>query len=176
MTDYEMYYLIVVIVGNLIISISLVITIIQIRLLVKNHKDNHDWNRRIETQKAIDRIRAVDAHKLNEVFGFKYRREPIPLDEIISKFESDWDLERQCILLLNTYEALAAGAKLGIYDEDVIAMVRKGAMQRTFTRFKLYIEHIRCHTKNTTYQEYQKLIKKWDDKENYTEPKAPIAK
>lgn len=176
MSSYEIASLIISVTGTLIIGGSLTIAIFQLKVLIKSHKDNHEWNRRIETQKAIVEVRNIDIQKLNEVFGFKYRKEPMPLSEITSKFESDWLLERQCINLLNAYENLASGIKLGIYDEDVVAINRKGAMQRTYTKFKMYIEHIRHHTKKTTYQELQQLIDKWDAKDNYTPPKSPIGK
>jgi len=122
MTDFEFYSLIIRIIGILIVGSSLFLAAIQVRSLSRNHKDNHEWSRRIETQKAFDEIRNMDLQKLNESFGFKYRREPIPLLEVKSTFEKDWHLEKQCIRLLNAYEGLAAGVKLGIYDEDVIVM------------------------------------------------------
>jgi len=48
-------------------------------------------------------------------------------------------------------------------------------MQRVFIKFKEYIEHIRHHTKGTTYQEYQWLVESWGAKEHHTEAKPPIA-
>ena len=176
MSEYEFYLLLARGISTVVIASSFLIAAYQVRLLIENHRDNHDWNRRIETQKAIRDVVNMDIQKLNETFGFKHRKDPIPLEEITNAFENDWDLENQCLRLINTYENLAAGIKLGIFDEDVVIINRRGNMERTFLKFKNYIEHRRYHTKNTTYQEYQNLVEKWQSEEKYSGRKSPIAK
>jgi hypothetical protein len=176
MSTYEILSIAVAFLSASFVGGTILVLAKELKLTATVHADNHEWNRRIETQRAIGEIRNLDIQKLNDTFGYKYRKEPIELEEITKAFESDWYLESQCVRLLNAHESLASGVKLGIYDEDVIVVNHKGNMERTFVRFKKYIDHIRHHTKKTTFMECQILIEKWESGEKNAGFKAPVAK
>ncbi len=161
MVSYELAKLIISATSLIFIGATLIYTGRQIKLLIKSHADNHEWNRRIATQQALNELRKVNVDDLNEKFGYINRHQPIPLAEVLAAFEENIALQMKCHQLLNYYEGTATAIFLGIYDELTVKISRKGAMERTFTNFKEYIEYRRNQTNNTVWIEYEKLINKW---------------
>jgi len=162
LTYYEIFSLSITIVSTLFIGLSLVYLAKQIKFFVAAHKDDHEWNRRVETQRALSEIRDINVTLLNEKFGYVNRRDPIELDEILSAIEKDKSLQLVLNKLLNFYEGLANGVFMGIYDEDIIKVNRRGPMERELIRCKNYIEYRRHQSSKTAWIGYERLIKKWD--------------
>ena len=162
MTTYELISLIVMVISALFVGISIFYLSVQIRLFISAHADNHDWNRRIETQHAIARIRELNTDALNEKFGYMNRKEIINLEEIKEAFKEDHSLQLLLHKLLNSYEGLAIGVFLWIYDEKIVKASRKGTMERDFLRFKQYIEYRRTQSGKFAWAKYEQLISKWD--------------
>lgn len=163
MNNYEIFSLSVTLVSALFVGLSLVYLAKQVRLFAAAHADNHDWNRRIETQKALDKIREINTDALNEQFGFVNRRDPIPLEDILQAIKKDHSLQLILNKLLNFYEGLSNGVFMGIYDEESIKANRKGPMEREFIRCKNYIEYRRHQSSKTVWIAYERLINKWDN-------------
>lgn len=163
MSIYETLSLAVASISALFVGASLVYLARQIKLFIAVHADNHEWNRRVETQHALEIIRELKTDSLNERFGYVNRKEPINLEEIKTAFKDDHSLQLLLHKLLNLYEGLANGIFLGTYDEPSIKANRKGPMEREIIRFKYYIEYRRHQTSKTAWVAYERLIKKWDD-------------
>ncbi len=163
MSTYEILSLVVSGISALFIGISLIYLAWQIKLFISAHADNHEWNRRIETQHAISKIRELDTDLLNEKFGYVNRQEPIPLTEVQEAFHENPSLQLMLHKLLNHYEGLANGVFLGTYDEATIKANRKGTMEREFSRFKHYIQYRRDQGNKTAWCSFERLIKKWHE-------------
>lgn len=132
-----------------------------VRLLVKAHADNHEWNRRIATQEALAKLREVNIDDLNAEFGFANQLTAIPLAQVRAKFDENPKLQATCHKLLNFYEGIASGVHLGTFDELTVKVNRKGAMERDFAKFREYIFHRRDLVSQTLFVEQEKLITKW---------------
>jgi hypothetical protein len=163
MTTYELLSLAVAFIGTTFVGTSILLLSKQVKIAVNVHADNHDWNRRIETQHAITKIRELNIDSLNEKFGYLNRHEPIPLEEVKDAFKEDQSLQLLLHKVLNFYEGLANGVYLGTFDEKIIKVNRKGTMQRELSRFKYYIEYQRnSGNKQNAWAGYERLINKWN--------------
>ena len=140
MTDFEMLSLIISGLGAFFVGTTVLLLIKQLKLIVSTHADNHDWNRRIETQRALDKRTEIGTEKLNKKFNYMNTKTPIKLDLILASFVEDHTLQIVLNRLLNYYERLANGVFLGTYDEITIKAIIKGPMERELVRFKNYIE------------------------------------
>ena len=163
MTTYEITNLAVMSISALFVGISIFYLSKQIKLFIFAHADNHDWNRRIETQHAIARIREINTDSLNDKFGYVNRKESIDLKEIQQAFQEEPSLQLLLHKLLNFYEGLANGVFLGTYDEPTIKANRKSTMEKELIRFRRYIEYRRNQSKKTAWIAYERLIRKWDN-------------
>ncbi len=161
MSLYEWLNLTIMAISTLCIAGSLFYLAKQIRLFIKAHQDNHDWNRRAETRNILVKAGELNTDALNIKFGFANRRSPISLDEILKEFEKDITLQQNLHRLLNFYEGLAHGVFSGVYDETLIKSNRRGSMEREFIRCRYYIDHRRNESNKTAWSEYQRLIEKW---------------
>ncbi len=162
MSLYEWLNLKITSISALCVAGSLFYLAQQIRLFIKAHQDNHDWNRRIETQHALNKVRELNTDALNIEFGFTNRKSPIPLDEILAAFEKDIILQQHLHRLLNFYEGLANGIFSGIYDEKIIKVNRYSPMKKEFTRCQYYIDHRRKESNRTAWSGYERLMRKWE--------------
>lgn len=163
MTNYEIISVSISIISALFVLISLIYLSKQVKLVVSAHADNHDWNRRIETQHSLDKIRDINTDALNARFGYVNRKEPILIEDILKAFEEDHTLQLLLHKLLNFYEGLANGVFLGTFDEVTIKSNRKSPMEIELVRFKNYIEYRRNQSNRTAWVGYERLVKKWND-------------
>ena len=151
------------------LAIGFIFTIWQIRILIKTHADNHEWNRRIATQEAISNFNQGtfihDLNELNEMLSLFERKHPIPLAEIKEKFKDNPKVQTQCHTLLNFYEGLARGVKFGVYDEEIVENSRRGIMERTSNVLEEYIKYRRNEFSPHVWGEYLDLLKRWNGKE-----------
>lgn len=162
MTTYEIVSLFISGVGAIFVGVSLLLLVKQLKLIVLAHEDNHEWNRRIATHQAIDKVRNLNKDNLNRKFGYINRKEPIPLKEINKAFKEDPALQLTLHNLLNLYEGLANGVFLGTYDEATIRANRKTPMESILVRFRLYIQHRRDGSSKTAWIGFERLITGWN--------------
>lgn len=161
MTYFEIITLSFSGVTTLAMIIATLIGLRNLRLLVKAHSDNHEWNRRLATQNAIAGIRVMKIDTLNKEFGYANQLTSIPLKVVLKKFKDNHELQILCNNLLNYYEGLAAGIHLGIYDELTVKVIRKGTMERDFAKFREYITYRRDQVSDKAWIEQEKLVAKW---------------
>lgn len=189
MTNYEIWSLIISALAILITIGGLLYAGNQIKLARKQlinaietieltrevHKDNHDWNRRIASQNAINSFRNQNKTKeLRESLGQIDINDAIPLDTIISKFETDTYLQGYIHSVLNTFEGYSRGVNQGIYDEEVIRTALMGTMIRYYNCFRPYIVYVRKKRNPELFSEYEGLINIWKTKMNETKIRSKI--
>ena len=148
-------------------SIGIVLSVLylarQIKIASEIHKENHEWNRRIETKHALDSFNRMEAVvTLNEEFGFMSQKHPIDVKTINDKLKQDHSLQVHLLRLLNFYEGLANGIDMGIFEELVIKEARRGAMIRTYTAFSDFIEYHREEINPMAFIKYEALVAKWE--------------
>lgn len=161
MTNFELASLIITGLSALLVAVSVLLLVRQIRIAVNVHSDNHDWNRRIETQHAITKIRELDTDKLHKKFDHVNRANSIPLDDVLAAFSEKPELQLLLHKVLNFYEGLANGVFLKTYDERIIKANRRGTMEREFSRFKNYIAYRRDGTNSNAWAGYERILTKW---------------
>ena len=163
MTTFEVISLIINAIGAFFIGISILLLAKQLKLIILAHADNHEWNRRIETQHALAKVRELNTDDLNEKFGYIELRKPIPLKDIETAFKEDPSLQLSLHKLLDHYEGLADGILFKIYDEEAIRISRKGSMERDLLQFREYIQSRRDVDDKTAWINSGKLVKKWSE-------------
>lgn len=130
------------------------------------HGENHEWNRRIETQKSLDSYNRLEAVlTLNEKFGFLSEKHAIPLNTILEAIQSENNHDLKVLLarLLSYYENLSNGVDLAIYDEEIIKSARRNVMIRTHTAFSEYMEYERRERNPLAYTKFRAIVQKWEN-------------
>jgi len=147
----------------------------QVSLLKKTHQQNHDWNRRIAAQGAIESLRPLASItiELNDVFDTTNATEAIPLQRILDVFKDDKSIQVKVHQLLNSYEALARGVYQSIYDESVIKAARRGPMIQQFEAFSSYIKYRRKNVLPKAYVQMEALVNKWKSEEEPSDQLEP---
>lgn len=146
------------------LAISVLYTARQVHLLRKQHKENHDWNRRLTAQQAIREYQNIQemVESLSEHFDYHNRTEGIPLTDFEIKFNEMPSLQSRLHALLNYFEGLARGVRQGIYDQEVVENAFQRHMIRVFESFKYYIEFRRRKVHNpTVYIELEIITSEW---------------
>ena len=162
MTTFEIVSLAIQLISAGFVFAGLLYTGKQISLLKRTHRENHDWNRRIETQKALAEYnRTIIAPDLNKVFDHLNAKHPISVEKVLAEFATNSSLQSQCHILLNSYEGFARGIQQGIYDEEIIRKARKTAIIRTYTAYKEYIAHRQRENNSLAFKELEALVSKW---------------
>lgn len=175
MTTFELITVIVATASALFVAIGLFYAARQLRLLIRTHADNHEWNRRIAAQEAVAQVNTTaKTEDLNARFNYIAHSDPVPLAEVNEAFEEDPGLRVKLNVLLNSYEGLARGVFLGIYSEAVIKSARRSPMLRTFNAFREYINHRRISGSPLVWVEYEKIIDKWTAEQKATVKMEPI--
>lgn len=135
----------------------------QLNILIKTHQDNHDWNRRVETARFLeDRENKNGRGYIHSRLGHINRFEPIPLNEILAAFEKDPELKPTLHRFLNSYERMAAGVFMGVYDEEIIKNSMFSLMNKNIRTFSEYIAYRRRASSRQAWVEYERLVNKWD--------------
>ena len=161
MTDFQIYSLFITGISALFLGLSLFLVAKQLRVIIASHKDDHEWNRRIESHKAIHRIGLLDNDSLNHEFGYMNRRKPIPLSEIEKTFQENPSVQVVLHKLLNIYEEISNGIFLGTYDEETIKAIQKSPMEREIIRFREYIQLRRDEGSKRAWIAVEQLVNKW---------------
>ncbi len=157
----EMAASIAAIVSSFAVIASLLYLGKQIKMQSEIHRQNHEWNRRIETQKALDvysRLESVVT--LNKKFEFMQKKHAIPCEEILIAVE-DGSMRVHVARLLSYYENLSNGVALGIYDESIIKSARRTVMITTHEAFSAYMDYERKERNPLAYTQFRTLIDKW---------------
>lgn len=171
----EQLTLLVQISSALLVLIGLLYGSWQIKLLKLTHKENLEWNRRIETQKALTEYNLHQvAPDLNMAFNFINVERPHRIDDLRDGFSKDPKLQSQCHSLLNANEGFARGIRQGVFDDEIVRSARKTAMIRTYTAFKEYIDHRRLENNYSAYREFEDLVNRWRNEESKPEEKSPL--
>lgn len=123
------------------------------------HKETLNWNRMYQTQNILK--------ELNDSFvPLKYKFTPQDLDtsflieEVMSVIE-DRDLVSKIDKRLNSYESIARGIRLGLYDEELVKLSRRTVLVGKFFNNKNYIEHFRKRRNKRIYRNLEWLAEKW---------------
>ena len=136
---------------------------LEIKAIVETHRENHDFQRRIAAQDAINQFNFSSlSAELGTKFGYFEHNLPISIKEIRKVFDASEENRSKLIMLLRHYEGLARGINQGIYDEEVV----KSALRRTILRvsraFSLYIEQRRIELGNPKlWKEFTDLGDRW---------------
>jgi len=131
----------------------------QLDLLKKSYVDQHEWNRRKAAQDAIENTQksiGEDAPLLNDKFQIMTSYDTIPLQRIRDECDADPKVRMAIHRRLNTFETLALGVQLGVYDEDVLKAAYKEVFRRTLNRFTEYINHRRNLETDTLWAQFGK--------------------
>ena len=146
----------------------------RVRLLSEIHRENHDWNRRCEAQKAVVAFRHLQPTymKLHEMFDIKNIQEPIRLETILDQVKADKALDVEIRELLNAFEGLARGIRQAVYDEGVVKAARRGSMIGHLDAFSLYIRHVR-KINPKLYCDWESLVNRWKNEECQAEARSP---
>lgn len=159
------------IVESLLIFLGLLVAAYQIHQAAKSidqasehHREANVWNRKVAAQSALDRLGGAPVlSKLQSRFGYLDKRRVIPVDDIEAACSEDLELKAELFDLLNSYEKLARGVNLDIYDNTVIKTGRRGAMSKAFLSFSALISHRRItHNSPNAWKELEDLIRNWE--------------
>lgn len=156
---------------NIVSAIGVIITLIYLAKQIKDtnriHTENHEWNRRIETRRALDLYNTLESVKdLEDEFKFSNANHPIEVNKINKTIKDNPLIKLAIIRLLNYYESLAIGISMGIYSEVIIKETRRGHMIKTYRAFSDYIDFHRGNGNERSFIQYEKLIKKWKEEES----------
>jgi hypothetical protein len=165
MDDYKIW---IDIISTLAVIISLYYLALQIKNDSKIHKENLEWQKRVETRKALDRFREIDniVIVLDDLFSYKYRRNPIKLKNIKKSLKDNPELSTTMMTFFNHYESLIIGVNIKIYDSKIVKKTRKRNIINTYNSFSEYILYHR--TKNNAknaYKEWEDIVKEWEEED-----------
>lgn len=132
---------------------------------VKQSAAANSWNKKISAQNALEKIdNSVVLSRLQEKFDYVNRKGKIPLAQVQSAFEKDPSLQVDLYSLLNTYEKIARGVNLGIFDNDVVRLGRRRSMAKAFLAFEEVISDRReNYGAATAWAELEKLLTDWEN-------------
>ncbi|PCD76203.1 DUF4760 domain-containing protein [Pseudothioclava arenosa] len=168
---YETFLLFIEITSTILVFSGLLFAAYQIHqtrlsldLSAAQHLEANEWNRRIAAQQALDQLKGSPVlSTLQTRFRYIDTKEVIPLERLRKAFEEDANLQPDLYGLLNSYEKLARSVNLGIYDEEVIRVGRRGAMSKAFLAFKEVIEARRVdYGAPNAWLELEKLVTRWE--------------
>ena len=161
------------------LAISVIYAGRQLQLLRRQHSEDHDWNRRLAAQQAIDKYHNIQlmVETISEHLDFQNRTEGITLADIEAKFKETGTLQTRVHSVINYFEAMARGVRQGIYDEEVIKNAFQGHMNRVYESFRYYIESRRRNLHNPQiWIELEEISDKWRKELRAVEPRRdPIA-
>jgi hypothetical protein len=159
-----------------IIAGSLIIAIIQIYLLRRQLKAQHDWNRRVTSLhfsfSEHPEMREVRS-KVEKKLGL-FSRPPgeINLKEIQQLEENDPNIRGDLQYVLGRLAAMCAAINNNIVDEQVCKDLQKGSVIRYFRFFRQYIEDVRRLSNNPrVYECLEQYARKWEQEDNPAIPK-----
>lgn len=168
MTNYEIYSLLmdgftalIALGGFVYAGIQLKKTTEQLRTAYEINEADHDWNRRIASQVALEKYnQSILSSELQSEFNYLDCIESIPLEKIEEGFNKHPNLKAELHQLLNFYEGLARGIFHKVYDEKIIKAARYNAMRKVFRAFNSYIESRRDNSPHA-WEQLESLVDQW---------------
>lgn len=138
----------------------------QIKILRVTYGDEYKWRRMIAAQEAIRSFSEIIEYRirLESVFEYLDRKNPIPLEKIFEEFKNDPSIKVTLCAVLNYNEMLARGVYQGLYDEEVISEARKDPIIAQYNAFSLYIKEMQKETPNVWCQT-ESIVNKWKHEE-----------
>lgn len=166
LSQYESFDLLLNLLGTLLVSAGLVFTALEVRKGSRAQSDSTTWQRQMAAQEAISNSHEREIKsEIEKKLRFIDSPRIIPLAEILAAKDPRNDPDGKFIpglhRVLNTYEALARGVRLGLYDESVIRAAREIPMTTTYHAFQEYIEHRTSVRGTNPWSEYHAIVKKW---------------
>lgn len=163
-----MFYL--QIISTIVIAATLVCVIMQIHLLRKQMKAEHDWNRRVTALKYSfseePQMREIRSRLAKELRIFSRPPGEITLEEIQKLEEKDPTVRGDLQYVLGRLASMCAAIKNNIVDEKVCKDLQKGSVIRYFRFFRQYIEDVRRLSNNPRiYECLEYYANKWEQED-----------
>lgn len=163
--DYSDYIQIAIAV---ILILTFLVAVYQLRLMRKQMKYQYDWARR---QKALDYSLSKNKElqrerkKLDELFGSVHNANGgIPLETILKKLEDEPTAYTVIATLLAHWENLALAIECDVVDEEVAFEMTAGLVIDYFKKFHEFIEHRKRVNNPRAYFYLKRLAEKWEAK------------
>lgn len=178
MTNYELYSLIIAVLTLIVAICGIVMTLRQLKItremtllqLQENYNmkvKEYEWNKSAYAQQKLAEFNQLDISVLqsNDKLNFITNNDVLPLELIWEEMSKNLQLRIDIHTVLNFYESLARGIKLGIYDEEIIQAAREGGMRRMVKSYRKYIEFRRDVEQHPNAWLYlTDLVDKWEAK------------
>ena len=156
-----------------VIVVTAYIAVRHLREGTQSRRETHEWNRRIETQRALFafQIEIKGAWKaLDSKFDYHDDGNPVTANEVKAAFIEDGELKTHLFDMLNFYEAIARGIDFKIYDEEMVKAARKNAMIRVANYFRPYIRQYRREKNPHACIKFTSLIEGWKKADSVNVP------
>ncbi|WP_161489411.1 DUF4760 domain-containing protein [Sulfitobacter sp. EhC04] len=181
MTKFELWTIGIGVANVILLLVGFIFAVLQLRgakwelrTIKEIDEQQHDWSRRIAAQEALQKYdHTWYSGPLQEEFDYFNRNEPVPVQEVKSKFVKGSTVQADLIKLLNFYESLSRGIHQNIFDEEVIRIARQRAMTKAHNSFFAYIEDRRRQANPKAWSELTSIVRKWERDDNRVKPRAP---
>lgn len=162
--NLEILQLIIHLLSAIFIGVGLLYTVKQIKLLIKSHSDNHEWNRRKVAQDASLMYSQLTEgnNLLNKHFAYITSSEPVTIETMHEEFKNESKLKQQLHRLLNYFNSLCRGVNHKLYDEKIIKSSWGGVIMRTYGQFKPYILWYRKNVSEDAWFDTERLVNQWE--------------
>lgn len=178
MTNYELYSLVIAILTLIVAICGIVMALRQLKITremtLLQLKENYDikvkeyeWNKSAYAQQKLAEFNQLDISVLkdNEKLNYLKNNDVLSLEVIQEEMSKNLQVKNDIHTVLNFYESLARGVKLGIYDEEIIQAAREGAMRRMVKSYRKYIDFRRDIEQHPNAWLYlTDLVDKWEAK------------
>ena len=150
--------------NNIILLVGAIVAIYTIVYNVRTAKKTQTANFLFESRQDAQYIESLHILKQVHRSGKSFRSYVFPCDG--NKITEDEMLERRKFqYILNFYERVAVSIREGIYNEQMIKRTSYTTVIETYDIAEPLIKAIREHTNSeTTYQEFEWLVKRWKAK------------
>lgn len=169
MEDYSL----LVSIGTLfVLTCTLIVLYLNLKVVRQTMQDQHEWYRRIEALKysgffnpKINECRS----RLNEKFQNLNSNDAIELTAIDDAIKDCPTIEFDIRYILSYYENIGLAYDKGIIDAKTIYNMKQGALIKFYKQFTLYIEDARTASGNDSlWINFTDLAEKWKDKNKNT--------
>ncbi len=177
----------------LILIFGFILTFIQLQVILRHHKRNHDWNRRKASEEVCISFsentdfkscleKHLDWRNLTTPLSMASLRKAIlkadgkEIDDQVDYEQCDVvcgtegsKLVHSIHRLLNYYESFSRGIEEKVYDERVIKRAFHGQMRHSLRVLRPYIVNRRNagSDQKRVWIDFEQLVEKWDNENNY---------
>jgi len=142
---------------------GLLFIILQVRDMVLNSRHEYDWNLRVESQRII--LDNVCQKDFKELRGYRLENGKNQKDGILQTLPTAPDKKtlEHVKAVGNFLEAMAAGIKHGVYNEDILYDNKGGTVVEYYNFFKDYlIERRETRKLPKIWREFERLAIRWE--------------